>query len=129
MTIRNDDDFRLAYEILAILSDPTRETDNPEMLAQRIIDLKRQIRNYAHREIDYDRRIIKDYGMDGYVCLERLPDDVRDVEEAAEIFDLFMTHRYQPSAYDCTGQAVTNWFKIHPRTDGFYAYHSVSFDL
>lgn len=129
MTIRNRDDLRLAYELLAILSDPDRKVDDPEGLAKHIANLKRTIRLYSHRETGYDRRIIRDCGMDGYISLERLPADIKDLEDANEFFERFMTHQYRPSAYDCTGQAITSWYKVHRRSDGFYAYHSVSFDL
>lgn len=127
--VKNDRDFRVAYEILSILGEKTLKVDNPEKLAQHTIETKRAVRTYAHREVGYDRRIIKDYGMDGYVSLERLPDDIRDLEEANRFFEQFMTHHYRPCAYDCTGQAMTNWFKVFPRNGGFYAYHSVSFDF
>ena len=129
MTIRNRDDLRLAYELLAILSDPDRKVNDPEGLAKHIANLKRTIRLYSHRETGYDHRIIRDCGMDGYISLERLPADIKDLEEANEFFERFMTHQYRPSAYDCTGQAITSWFKVHRRSDGFYAYHSVSFDF
>lgn len=127
--VNNKRDLRVAYEILAILSDGSCTFANPERRAQRIVDTKRAIRLYTHRDIDYERRIVKDNGMDGYVSLERLPDDLRDLETATEFFKRFMMHKYQPSPYDCTGQAVTNWFKVFPRNGGFYAYHSVSFDV
>lgn len=127
--VKNNQDLRVAYEILSILSDKTVKVDNPGKLAQSIIDTKRAVRRYTNREVDYDRRIIKDDGMDGYISLERLPADIRDLDEANRFFERFMTHEYRPSAYDCTGQAMTNWFKVFPRNGGFYAYHSVSFDF
>lgn len=127
--VRNNQDLRVAYEVLSILSDKTVYVDNPEKLAQCIIDTKRAARLYTHREVDYNRRIIKDNGMDGYISLERLPADIRDLSEANRFFERFMTCHYRPSAYDCTGQAMTNWFKVFPRNGGFYAYHSVSFDV
>lgn len=127
--VKNDQELRVAYEILALLNDGSHTFSNPERLAQCIVDTKRAIRLYTHREVDYDRRIIKDDGMDGFISLERLPADIRDQEQAKEFFERFMTHHYRSSAYDCTGQAMTNWFKVFPRNGGFYAYHSVSFDF
>ena len=125
--VRNNKDLRVAYEILSFAK--AHGFDKPENMSQLIIDTKRAARQYTHREVDYDRRIVKDYGIDGYVSLERLPADIRDLNEANRFFERFMTHHYQPSAYDCTGQAMTNWFKVFPRNGGFYAYHSVSFDV
>lgn len=127
--VNNKRDLRVAYEILAILSDGSCTFANPERRAQRIVDTKRAIRLYTHRDVDYERRIVKDDGMDGFISLERLPDDLHDLETATEFFKRFMTYKYQPSPYDCTGQAMTNWFKVFPRNGGFYAYHSVSFDV
>ena len=129
--VKNDRDFRVAYELLDILSskESAARVGGAEKLAAVIIDLKKSMRAYAHREIGYESRIVKDDGMDGYISLERLPDDIRDLEQAKEFFERFMTHHYRPSAYDCTGQAMTNWFKVFPRNGGFYAYHSVSFDF
>lgn len=129
--VKNDRDFRVAYELLGILSskNSAARVGGPEKLAAVIIDLKKSMRAYSHREVGYDRRIIKDDGMDGYISLERLPDDIRDLEQAKDFFERFMTYHYRPSAYDCTGQAMTNWFKVFPRNGGFYAYHSVSFDF
>lgn len=127
--VRNDREFRLAYEILGILQNAEGRADDPVKLARRIAETKRAMRVYSHRDVNHQRRIIKDDGMDGYICLERLPDDIGDLEAATEFFDRFMTHEYRPSPYDCTGQAITNWFKVFPRNGGFYAYHSVSFDV
>ena len=127
--VNNDQELRVAYQILSILSDKALRVDNPEKLAQHIVETKQAMRRYIHREIGYERRIIKNYGMDGYISLERLPADIRDLEQANEFFERFMTYHYRPSAYDCTGQAMTNWFKVFPRNGGFYAYHSVSFDF
>ena len=128
--ITNDRDYRVGYEILSILTSADRKrSGDPKKLEQHITETKRNLRRYAHREIDYNQRIIHDDGMDGYVAVVRLPDDIRDLDEAKRFFEEFMTFHYRPSAYDCTGQAMTNWFKAFPRNGGFYAYHSVSFDV
>ena len=105
--IKDDREFRLAYEILSMLSENADRVDNPEKLAQHICETKRAIRAYSHRKIGYERRIIEDNSMDGYLSLERLPDDIRDLEQANRFFEEFMTCHYRPSAYDCTGQAMT----------------------
>lgn len=127
--IKNDQDLRITYELLHILDDNAAQVDNPDKLTQYIIETKRAIRRYTNRETGYEGRIIKDYGVDGYLALERLPADIRDLTEAINFFERFMTYKCRPSAYDCTGQAMTNWFKVFPRSDGFYAYHSVGFDV
>jgi hypothetical protein len=127
--VNNNQELRLAYEILSILSKNADRVDDPEKLAKCIIDTKQAVRRYTHREVEYDRRIIRDDGIDGYLSLERLPKGISSLEEAIDFFDRFMTCDYRPSAYDCTGQPITNWFKVFPRNGGYYAYHSVRFDV
>ena len=128
--IQNDRDFRIGYEILTEVMERVNEDGgNTHKRRKRIVELKRGLRRYAHRETGYDRRIIREYGIDGFVALEHLPDDFRDVEEAREFFQRFMTYEYRPSAYDCTGQWFTTGFKVFRRNGGYYAYHFVSVDV
>lgn len=128
--IMNDKDFRIGYEILHCVTERMAENGgNTHSRRKRVAELKRNLRRYAHREIGYERRIVKDYGIDGFVALERLPDDFKSVEEARQFFERFMTYEYRPSMYDCTGQWFTSWFKVFQRNGGYYAYHAVSVDV
>lgn len=128
--IMNDKDFRIGYFILHDVTERMAEAGgNTHTRRKRVVELKRNLRRYAHRETGYERRIVKDYGIDGFVTLERLPDDFKDVEEARQFFERFMTYEYRPSAYDCTGQWFTSWFKVFQRNGGYYAYHAVSVDV
>lgn len=127
--ITNDRDFRVGYEILYWATERMAE-DGGNTPARRkyVVELKRNLRQYAHRETD-ERRVIKDKGIDGFVALERLPGDFKDMEQAREFFEKFMVYYCRPFAYDCTGQWFTSWFKVFQRNGGYYAYHAVSVDI
>lgn len=125
--IKNADEYRIGYEILNILMESG--VPDSHKRRKRVVALKRNLRQYAHRELGFERQIVRDYGMDGFISLERLPDDIKDLEEARQFFDEFMTYTYIPSAYDCTGQWFTTWFKVFERRGHFYAYHRVCVDV
>ncbi len=118
--IKNKNDLRNAYKYLEILKELRKPIDRME-------DVKRAIREYTHKE--NTDRIVKDYGIDGYVVLMELPDFLENQQDAEEYFEEGHVIHATPSIYDCTGQAFTSWYKIFKRRDRFYAYHSVCFDV
>lgn len=130
MYIRNNEDFRMNYKIMLELSkvDPST-VDYPRKFCDSLAKWKRELREYMHRETDYDHRIVKDNGIDGYIELVRLPDDFSSVEEATSFFEDFMAYRPIPSAYDCTGRMFTAWYKVFKRRGGFWCYHCVGMDV
>ena len=77
-----------------------------------------------------DRRIVKDYGIDGFVLRIDLPEELRSKDEARAWFEEYEVLHYRPTYYDCTGQLFTQWYSIfkHPTEDHFIAYHSVACD-
>ena len=93
-----------------------------------IVDYKKEIRAYVNKKTS-DRRIIKEYGIDGYIELIALPERLTDLENAIEYFEDVEKIYYRPTYYDCTGQAFTSWYKVFKRNDRFFAYHSVCFDV
>lgn len=119
--IKNQDNLRLAYDYLKICE----ELGMP--IGKRIV-IKRAIREYLHKKKPSDR-IIKDYGIDGYVLLMELPDFLETKEEAEEYFEERHVINAIPSIYDCTGRAFTSGYKIFKRRNKYYAYHSVGFDV
>lgn len=128
--IKNNSDFRMWYGILRFLTaNPRAFAGSARKTRKMIVEVKRGLRSFSHAIPDQASRVIKDNGVDGFVALERLPDDITDEAEANSFFEDFMTFHCRPSAYDCTGQAFTNWFKVFQRGGRFYAYHSVSFDV
>ena len=128
-TIKNDRDFRVGYELLSMMTEAIAQDGMTIERYRRITSLKRNLRQYANRDTRFDRRIIKDDGMDGFIAIERIPDDIKDLDEAKKYFDRFMSFPRTNGMYDCTGRPVTNWFKVFRRLGRYYAYHSVSFDV
>ena len=91
---------------------------------------KRAVRDYyrKHRySFDDDPRIIRD-GSDECIVLTPLPKDINNAETADEWFKAFEYIPIRYSAYDCTGQIFTGWYKIIYRNGRFYAYHSLKCD-
>lgn len=119
-TIKNNDDLKLAYLIMSAY-----ETgEKPE----KVIECKREIRRFLNRP-GKNERIVKDYGIDGYIILFPLPSFVKSMNEAENYFEENCVIYARPSIYDCTGQAFTNWYKIVFRNNQFFVYHSVGFDV
>lgn len=94
---------------------------------ENIIDLKRTIREYAHRKSDRKYFAESDYGY--YKLLIELPEYIKTYEDADEYFkeEEFMTCR--PSQYDCIGQHFTLRYKIFKRNGRFMAYHECGMDV
>lgn len=137
--ITSEKDYRLGHEILHML---TKHKD--ERLIAYTIDLKRSLRKYASRKQVYnvgmgftcERRIIKDYGIDGYIELVSIPavfDTIEDTDTndpgAETFFKDFIGIKPYPSAFDCTGQKFTAWYKIIKRQGQFWAYHRIAVDV
>ena len=120
--IKNDAGLRMAYEMLGILQELDGKREGLE------ISIKRAIREYSQKPSTWEiRRIVKDEGLDGYTELVMLP--AFDSEAGAE--DFFRERYYieaVPSAYDCTGQRFTVWYKLFQRRVNWWADHHVAVD-
>jgi hypothetical protein len=121
MEIHHKEDLRLAYGLLEIA-----KKDNN--LSDFVKNLKHDIRKYLSKP-DNGERLIKDDGIDGCIVLTPLPEDINELSAAGEWFrnNEYISKRY--SAYDCTGEMFTQWFKIFERNGRFYAYHSIGLDI
>lgn len=126
--IKTKRDLKFAYGFLSILEKEASNQKENEKLQKSIVDLKKEIRAAVNKAAD-DRRIVKEYGIDGYIELIALPERLTDLENAIEYFEDVEKIYYRPTYYDCTGQAFTSWYKVFKRNDRFYAYHSVCFDV
>lgn len=139
MEIKNADDFRCAYEYLCILQDVLNAgaLKNSEKTLDKIIQVKQRLREYARSDgmgevgmgFKVHRRIIQDFGMDGYTELIEIPEVFDTIDSADEFFKDFLYREYHSSIYDCTGQAFTTWYKLFVRRGHWFAYHSVAFDV
>ena len=124
MTIMNKKDLEFAYVVLAVLGKEKNDTDERK---QYIANLKRNIREFQRRPVQ-EGTVIDDT-IDGFTALFPLPENLSSNEEADEYFRQQEYIYYRNSAYDCTGQAFTSWYKIFERRGRFWAYHRVNFDV
>lgn len=125
--VRNNSDLRVAYEVLNMLNRFGKIGKN-YMIEEKIAQQKREIRAFQKKQQE-GGRIVKDYGIDGFIELLELPEYIRSMAEGNEYFEECVAIQAEPSAYDCTGQAFTSWYKVFERKGKFFAYHSVSFDV
>lgn len=136
--IHSNRDARIWYGILRDYI--SRETERPGFLEghkDKIDAIKRDLRRFSHKPphtytISGHKvyaRIIKDFGMDGFIELVRFPEYVDTLAAAEEFFDAYIYRECRASMYDCTGDSFTNWRKIFVRRGEYWCYHSVSFDV
>ena len=137
--ITNEKDYRIGYALLRLIA-----KDEGESIKRYAIELKRNLRQYASKKpVQYvglgfscERRIIKDYGIDGYIEIVSIPevfDKIEDSETdgpgAESFFRDFIEIQALPSAYDCTGQSFTAWHKFVKRNGQYWVYHEVAIDV
>lgn len=131
MEIRGRDSLREAWMWLKYLENCRElvKVENTAALAERIRKQKAAIRDYSKDKAI--RRVIKYDGYGGYVELINmgLPAGVYDKEFAKEFFEHEYYVEMYPSAYDCTGQAFTAWYKVFERGGMWHAYHYVGVDV
>lgn len=121
---------RKAYEAIRMFS-----TLDDDVVKGMIADIKRNIRKW-NKEIghvhyfdaDFEQRVVKDDGIDGFVELVTLPDGIDNVEYAEKFFHEYVYMEPVNSMYDCTGKAFTCWYKLFQRNGRYLAYHSVGMD-
>lgn len=96
-----------------------------------IDEIKREVRRWANKPFDgsVERRLVKEYGIDGYIELVALPEDIDSEERANDYFHEYIYIEPVNSLFDCTGKAFTGWYKLFNRNSRFYAYHSVNMDV
>lgn len=103
-------------------------TKDRELIVENAKEVKRAIRKYVGQPAS-ESRIVKDNGIDGYIVRFPLPESIQTEGEAN---DYFMAHCFieaRQSAYDCTGQAFTSWYRIVKMQGRFFAYHDVTYDV
>ena len=124
-TVRNKSDLEFAYLLLNEINKMVGD-EYTASKKDRVTEIKRAIRQfYKKQEDSRSRRIIKDYGIDGFIELYELP----EVEDPQAYFDEYEWIHAKPSMYDCTGQAFTAWRKVFKRHGKNMVYHSVGFDV
>lgn len=98
-----------------------------ERVEEFVIQLKRDIREYIHRDSDY--RIVRDE-LDSFVELVELPDYTSDYSEERALlwFKMYRSYRLFDEL-GCSGQFFTTSVKLFRRRGCWYAYHFVSVDM
>ena len=117
--------FRHYKGILSNLDDSAY--DKAEIEAK-IAEKKRELRKMLKRPAQNNRKIVKNYGIDGFIELIHLPKHLSSKEAAKRWFEENEFIESPRSAYDCTGKLFTCWFRIFKRGDEFIAYHRVCTD-
>ena len=128
-SVSNNKQLGVAYVLLRYYeAGLTGTAQNKELVAENAKEVKRAIRKYVGKPAS-ESRIVKDYGVDGYIVKLPLPERISTADEAEEYF--LSQHYIKPvnSPYDCTGRAFTSWYRIFQICGRFYAYHSVSIDV
>lgn len=118
--ITSEKEWRNAYLLLHALA------DFPE--TERVRAVRLDARRFSHRQ--RRERVIRYYEDGSCVTLERLP--VPSEWEKGDVEGWFTENRYirsANSAYDCTGEAFTCWFKVFRRRGCWFAYHSIGLDV
>lgn len=87
--ITDAEKLRDAYTLLAFIRDdvPATAAEQKSSLAAFMVSIKKEIRAYNNRPAP-DSRIVEEHGIDGYIELVQLPDELDKVNEddAAEYF-------------------------------------------
>lgn len=130
MLIRSKSELRIAYETIDLVKKVMgMEGCDIERAKDLLKEKKREIRQYYKRQDAEAMHIVKDYGMDGYIELFQFPDCVKDEMSAKEYFEDNYRMVCIPSAYDCTGQAFTGWYKVFERNGKLMCFHRVEYDF
>lgn len=129
--IKDNGTLRGAYALLMFMqNDISASAEKKAAVKNLAATIKREIRAYNNRPAPA-ARIIKDGGIDGYVELVRLPEEL-DHANKVDAADWFLANRYLeyfPTPYDCSGQKFTSRFKLFRRRGHWFAYHSVCIDV
>lgn len=99
--ITDTEKLRDAYTLLAFIRDDVPATtaeQKSSSLAAFMVSIKKEIRAYNHRPAP-DSRIIEEHGINGYIELVRLPDELDDLNEddAAEWFQANRYYEFRPT--------------------------------
>lgn len=123
--ISNAKKYREAWIMRRFIEQTIAELGNGEKARAYLDDLKRSIREYRDRPT---LNIIKEYGIDGFIELDALPEQIETELDAEEYFEENMRLVCTPSQYDCTGQLFTSWHKLVKRRGRWYVYHAIACD-
>lgn len=119
MIIRNSEEARFFWFMV--------KHENGIMDKDLVKEMKQAVRTWAHRPESIGRIFNED--VDGYTAVYPLPERINSKAEAVEFFEENERMTCRPSAYDCTGQLFTSWYKVIQKNGRFWVYHRVSRDI
>lgn len=130
-------DERLNWLILFHLKKRRKGTTDPSIITtlnEKIENLTGEIRSAPARRAVRERsygysKIIKEYGIDGYLEKIYLPERIHHRESAEAFFLDTWYCRGGSSMYDCTGESITFDYKIALQGGRYVVYHDVRFDV
>lgn len=128
--IRTREDLRNAYMDLSLYKTLANLTPqkNRHIVELKIIETKREIRNYHMRNVmEYPHWYIDD-GFDGGTEIVVLPGNYTR-KQVEDYFENFMYRECAPSIYDCTGQIFTVWHRAFETGLGWKVYHRIAMDV
>lgn len=138
MDIRSTKDLTFAYSFRRFLQTekgklpllPGQKDATDDLIREMSTAIHKYNRKQARRAAaERDRRIVKDYGIDGFILRIDMLNDFDSIDEARAWFEEYEVLHYRPTYYDCTGQLFTQWYRIFRHPDGhLIAYHSVACD-
>ncbi len=126
--IHDYDSLKEAYDDL-LMFERFPGPAHSERVEEFVIQLKRDIREYIHRDSDY--RIVRDE-LDSFVELVKLPEKLSSLSKESVLEWFYMHRAYRDDLYDgagCSGQFFTTGVKLFRRRGRWYAYHFVSVDM
>ena len=128
--IRNQEELKRQYLMERFIEQILNEHNYGDVgkAKEYLTSVKRDIREYNKR-METEERLVKDYGLDGFIVLVPLPMEIRSGEKAIKYFEENMRLDCGNSQYDCTGRPFTGWYKVCQRQGRFFVYHRVCFDL
>lgn len=130
MTIRCEDDLKNAYILLNCFRSIVEEDATDSKAVYVLFQIKRAIRSFYKKEkAKRKMQLVKSYGIDGFIVLTELPEDLQSADEARGYFEKEELLVYKPSIYDCTGQSFTAGYKVVERQGRFWVYHHIGYDV
>ena len=126
--IHDYDSLKKAYSVL-LMFERFPGPVHSERVEEFVIQLKRDIREYAHRDSDY--RIVRDE-LDAFVERVKLPEKLSPLSKESVLEWFYMHRAYRDGLYDgvgCSGQYFTTRVRLFRRRGCWYAYHFVSVDM
>lgn len=121
--IHDYDSLKKAYSVL-LMFERFPGPVHSERVEEFVVQLKRDIREYIHRDSDY--RIVRDE-LDSFVELVELPDYTADYSEERALlwFKMYRSYRLFDE-FGCGRRFFTTGVKLFRRRGRWYAYHFVS---